>query len=107
MTRYLVRFYKNLCSSDGHPFKCLQTQVDVKDATDATQAGRLASSIFETDRKICDWQLLADSREVVPVEPPAEPAADDSISIRPTAYLHAAVQALHKRAGRRRGARSR
>jgi hypothetical protein len=71
MTRYSVSFYKTLLSSDGHPFKCLQRQIDVNDARDAAQAGELATGIFEADRKIGDWQLAADAREVLAVELPA------------------------------------
>jgi hypothetical protein len=29
MSRYHVSFFKNLLSSDGHPFKCLQRRIDV------------------------------------------------------------------------------
>jgi hypothetical protein len=75
MTRYSVRFYKNLLSSDGHPFKCLQRQIDVNDARDVTQAGELATGIFQADRMIGDWQLAADTREVLAVEPAAEIAS--------------------------------
>jgi hypothetical protein len=72
MTRYRVSFYKHLLSSDGHPRKCLQRQIDVDDARDAAQAGELATGIFRADRKIGDWQLAADVREVLAVELPAE-----------------------------------
>jgi hypothetical protein len=72
MTHYRVRFYKHLLSSDGHPFKCLQRQIDVIDARDAAQAGELAAGIFQADRMIRDWQLAADIREVLAVEPAAE-----------------------------------
>lgn len=30
MARYHVLFYKNLLSSDGHNFKCLERQIDVQ-----------------------------------------------------------------------------
>jgi hypothetical protein len=75
MTRYCVSFYKHLLSSDGHPFKCLQRQIDVNEARDVVQAGELAAGIFEADRKIRDWQLAADVREVLAVELPAEIAS--------------------------------
>jgi hypothetical protein len=71
MTRYRVHFYKNLLSSDGHPFKCLQRQIDVNDARDVAQASELATGIFQADRGIGDWQLAADIREVLAVELPA------------------------------------
>jgi hypothetical protein len=30
MSTYRVSFYKDLCNSDGHSFKCLQRQLDVQ-----------------------------------------------------------------------------
>ncbi len=90
MTRYLVRFYKNLLSSDGHPFKCLQTQIDIKDAKDPAQAGRLASHVFEADHKIPEWQLHADTCEVLAAEP--VPAAAPSCS---NGHPHGAVPSFH------------
>src|SRR2546430_4861895 len=43
----LVSFFKNLLSSDGHPFKCLQRRIDVTDAESAAQAAESASRSFE------------------------------------------------------------
>ncbi len=102
MTRYLVRFYKNLLSSDGHPFKCLQTQIDVKDAKDAAEAGRLACHVFEADHKICDWELHADTREVVAVEPAAEAASNSSNGHGAGWGFGDVVRALRKRGARHR-----
>ena len=34
MTKYLS-FFKDLLSSDGHPFKCLQRRIDVSNAESA------------------------------------------------------------------------
>jgi hypothetical protein len=73
----------NLLSSDGHPFKCLQRQIDVDDARDAAQAGEAATCIFQADRHIGDWQLGADVRAV---EPPAEIASDHPAGLM--AYWH-------------------
>jgi hypothetical protein len=83
MTRYRVSFYKTLLSSDGHPFKCLQCQIDVDDARDAAQAGDLAADIFQAGRKIGDWQLGADLREVLAVAP-SETAADRPAGLMPS-----------------------
>jgi hypothetical protein len=30
MIRYRVTFFKNLLSSDGHPFKCIQRAIDIR-----------------------------------------------------------------------------
>jgi hypothetical protein len=38
MSTYHVSFFKNLLSSDGHPFKCLQRRIDVTDAESAAHA---------------------------------------------------------------------
>ena len=38
MSTYHVSFFKNLLSSDGHPFKCLQRRIDVSDAESDAQA---------------------------------------------------------------------
>ncbi len=107
MTRYLVRFYKNLLSSDGHPFKCLQTQIDVADAKDAAQAGTLACHAFETDHKIRDWQLHADTREVVAVEPVVDAASSCRNGRHPVWSFRHIVRALRKRADREHVARRR
>jgi hypothetical protein len=63
MSTYHVSFFKHLLSSDGHPFKCLQQQIDVNDAETAAQAAESASRAFEALYG-CDWKLHADSIEI-------------------------------------------
>ena len=63
MSAYYVSFFKNLVSSDGHPFKCLQQRIDVSDAESAAEAAESASRAFETLYG-CPWNLHADSIEV-------------------------------------------
>ena len=63
MSAYHVSFFKNLVSSDGHPFKCLQRRIDVSDAESAEEATESASRAFETLYG-CPWHLHADSIEV-------------------------------------------
>ena len=63
MSTYHVSFFKNLLSSDGHPFKCLQRRIDVTDAETASQAAESASRSFEALYG-CPWKLHADSIEV-------------------------------------------
>ena len=59
MSTYHVSFFKNLLSSDGHPFKCLQRRIDVSDVESAVQAGKSASRAFAALYG-CPWQLHAD-----------------------------------------------
>jgi hypothetical protein len=63
MSTYHVSFFKNLLSSDGHPFKCLQRRIDVTDAESAAQAAESASRAFEALYG-CPWKLHADSIEI-------------------------------------------
>jgi hypothetical protein len=63
MSTYHVSFFKNLLSSDGHPFKCLQRRIDVTDAESAAQAAESASRSFEAVCG-CPWKLHADSMEI-------------------------------------------
>jgi hypothetical protein len=63
MSTYNVSFFKNLLSSDGHPFKCLQRRIDVTDAESPAQAAESASRAFEALYG-CPWKLHADSIEV-------------------------------------------
>jgi hypothetical protein len=68
MSAYQVSFFKNLLSSDGHPFKCLQRRIDIGDAETAAQAAESASRAFEALYG-CPWKLHADSMEVVAPDP--------------------------------------
>ena len=68
MSTYHVSFFKNLLSSDGHPFKCLQRRIDVSDVESATQATESASRAFEALYG-CPWRLHADSIEVMVADP--------------------------------------
>jgi hypothetical protein len=63
MSTYHVSFFKNLLSSDGHPFKCLQRRIDVSDAESVAQAAGSASRSFEAVCG-CPWKLHADSMEI-------------------------------------------
>jgi hypothetical protein len=68
MSTYHVSFFKNLLSSDGHPFKCLQRRIDVSNVESATQATESASRAFEALHG-CPWRLHADSIEVMVADP--------------------------------------
>ena len=58
MNSYRVSFYKNLCNSDGHSFKCLQRQIDVQ-SVGSSEALVLAERLVDNER------LGADCIEVV------------------------------------------
>jgi hypothetical protein len=64
MARYRVSFFKNLLSSDGHQFKCLQQQVDVTNSEGAACATESASRQFEKLHGLQHWQQIADSIEI-------------------------------------------
>jgi hypothetical protein len=44
MTHYRVSYYKNLLSSDGHQFKCLQKQFDLPNVESAEKAQEIAAT---------------------------------------------------------------
>ncbi|HWM46970.1 MAG TPA: hypothetical protein VNR11_08665 [Xanthobacteraceae bacterium] len=69
MGTYRVCFYKELLSSDGHPFKCLQARVEVGDVDSGAQAADSACRIFEASQRIRHWALNADTLEVEAVDP--------------------------------------
>jgi hypothetical protein len=54
MARYQVKLYKDLLSSDGHPFHCLQSITDV-DADGPDIAVKLV--LHEMNAKACDWSI--------------------------------------------------
>jgi hypothetical protein len=69
MSCYRVSFFKNLLSSNGHQFKCLQQRIDVPDSVDAAQAAQAAARQFEKLHGVRNWKLFADSMEVEAAEP--------------------------------------
>jgi len=59
MTSYQIKFFKNLVSSDGHPFKVLQ-RVIVSQSESCDEAVRIAQRRFEGLENVGDWRLHAD-----------------------------------------------
>ena len=53
MNNYRVSFYKDLCNSDGHSFKCLQRQIDVQ-SSGPSQALVLAERLVDNERLNAD-----------------------------------------------------
>ena len=64
MVRYKVSFFKNLLSSDGHPFKCLQYVIRVDHARSRDRAILAAQRRFERLRRVPNWELYADMIEL-------------------------------------------
>lgn len=58
MNNYRVSFYKDLCNSDGHSFKCLQRQIDV-------QSPGLSQALVLAERLVDNERLNADCVEVM------------------------------------------
>ena len=53
MNNYRVSFYKDLCNSDGHSFKCLQRQIEVQ-SDGPSQALVLAERLVDNQRLNAD-----------------------------------------------------
>jgi hypothetical protein len=53
MNNYRISFYKDLCNSDGHSFKCLQRQVDVQ-SNGPSEALVLAERLVDSERLNAD-----------------------------------------------------
>jgi hypothetical protein len=63
MTAYRVKFFKNLVSSDGHPFKCLQKVIHVRHSRSPERAEAAAKHRFRRTEHVADWKLHADTLE--------------------------------------------
>jgi hypothetical protein len=70
MTQYHVSFYKDLLSSYGTPFRCLQAEIQVDDALTSDEAAIKAECEFERLWQIPHWKIRADNF-VVESEPGA------------------------------------
>lgn len=53
MNNYRVSFYKDICNSAGHSFKCLQRQIEVR-STGPSQALQLAEQLVDNERLKAD-----------------------------------------------------
>jgi hypothetical protein len=63
MRTYKITFYKNLLSSDGHPFRCPQ-QVIVSEGHTSAEAVDAAKREFAGQWKVRDWRQHADEYDV-------------------------------------------
>lgn len=64
MTHYRASFFKNLLSSDGRPFKCLQQAIEIRHAKNAVRAVEAAKRRYERRHYVSDWTLYADIIEL-------------------------------------------
>ena len=64
MPTYRISFFKEVLSSDGHPFKCLQQAIEIGGARTANRAVQAAEREYQNLRGIHDWRLHADYVEV-------------------------------------------
>ena len=76
MNNYRVSFYKDLCNSDGHSFKCLQRQIEVQ-SDGPSQALVLAERLVDNER------LNADCVEVTHLAGPSRVRAFGEPFVRP------------------------
>ena len=90
MSHYRVKYYKNLLSSDGHQFKCLQQQIDLPNVESAEKAEETAARQFESLHGLHSLRWFAD---VIEVEQPAvliKVRSNDTTKMlsRASAYRH-------------------
>ncbi len=64
MSRYRVSFFKDLISSDGHPFKCIQKVVEIQHARSPDRAVKAAELRYERFHRVHDWTLHSDCLEL-------------------------------------------
>ncbi len=69
MTHYRVSFFKDLLSSDGHSFKCIQRVIEVRRARSPDRAVEAAERRYERLHSIRDWRLHADCVELEADDP--------------------------------------
>ena len=68
MTCYRVSFFKNVLSSDSHPFRIVQRVVEVRRCKNADEAVKVAQRRFAELEYVPHWKLHADLVEVAVTE---------------------------------------
>jgi hypothetical protein len=61
---YRISFFKNLPSSNGHPFKSLQKSVVIRRAKSVERAIEASKRRYERLCHLADWRLHADDVEL-------------------------------------------
>jgi hypothetical protein len=73
MSCYRITFFKNLLSSDGHPFKCIQRVFDIHRARSLERAVEAAELRYERLHRGHAWTVYADGLEVFVDRMPGRP----------------------------------
>ena len=68
MPDYRISFFKNLVSSNGHRFKCLQAEIEICGSAGPSEAVEAASREFELRHGLSDWRFHADLVEIANVD---------------------------------------
>jgi hypothetical protein len=68
MTRYIVRFMKDVLGENGHEAEICQRSIEI-DAPSSGHAAELAKIKFCETEKVRDWLLHADRVRVADTEP--------------------------------------
>ena len=63
MSRYVVRFMKDLLGENGHESEVCQSHLEI-DALDAGEATEVAKRKFCESQALCDWSLHADRIQI-------------------------------------------
>jgi hypothetical protein len=61
---YRVSFFKDLVSSDGHHFRCLQENIVIRRARNDDRAVEAAKRRFQRLCHVADWRFYADGFEL-------------------------------------------
>jgi hypothetical protein len=61
---YRVSFFKDLISSDGHQFRCLQQNIVIRRARNDDRAVEAAKRRFQRLCHVADWRFYADGFEL-------------------------------------------
>ncbi len=64
MPCYRVSFFKHLVNSDGHPFRCIQQVIEVRQARSPDRAVKAAELRYERLHRVHDWTLHSDCLEL-------------------------------------------
>ena len=65
----MASYCRVLLSFDGHPFRCLQGQIDVPEVESSTEAAEIASKRFEALHRIPDWKIQSAQADLSVCEP--------------------------------------
>lgn len=67
MSRFVVRFMKDVLGGNGRQSECCQSALEI-DASSEGQATEMAKQKFCELQSLCDWSLHADRIQVRPAE---------------------------------------